>query len=160
MATENCTDVLNNVSNLEVLAQMGKKALTSIKNIGKGYASEQLASTFNIPGVRFAEKYLNAELFGDPNTRFGEVVGNIIGFHQDLLTTGVGIPVILQLQQISFDEPRKIPYYITGLGVLTGIKIVTNIGAFIGSKLYDRDQSAKKHSEASKIKNEQSDEIN
>jgi len=159
MATENHTNVLNNVSNLEVLAQMGKKALTSIKDFGRGYASEQLISTFNIPGYRIADKYLDSEDILD----FGGMLGFVTGIAQDTITGLVSLPFITDWScstLLSKEPILETSSYEAVTVALIGTKIATNIGAFISSKVYDTYQSAKKQLKESKIKSEQPNKIN
>jgi len=133
-----------NNSKLEVLAQMGKNAIDYIKNIRKGYASEQLASTFNIPGIRFAKKHLNADYnaIGPGN---GDGVGQIIGMAQDCLCVSAGVICLGYL-----GNNESVPLYFMIPGLITSAKLITNPISYTCSRLSDAYKSAIKSLENKK----------
>lgn len=120
----------------KILSEIGKNTFRSIKDIKRGYVSEQLASTFNIPGIRSSKKHLNAD-YNAMGPKNGEIIGQIIGLAQDCLCVSAGL---LCLDYLGRSEP--VPLYFAIPGLITSAKLITNPISYTCSKLSDVYKSA------------------
>lgn len=133
-----------NTPKLEILTEMGKDVFNFFKNIGKGYAGEQLVTTFNKSGYRIAKKCLNSDF----SLEGSEGIGQITGLAQDVLCGLIGY--CYALDHISSSEIMGDSLYVTVPAAIAGTKVLMSIIGYVGSKAYNSYKSAEKKIETSK----------